>query len=408
MSVINKMLQELDRRHAGAAPLGQVPHREVRAVTPPHSRHEWFWRLVAALFLFAAGWTGWVVYQLQPRLIATDLARQAAETTRRRAPTAPSPAPIAAPATAVAQAPVEAQAPVVVQAPAVAQADVVPPPAANVEAPAATPAPSAEPASGAPAPAMLVTSFETLRLALTIDTPIAPRAPAAASPRAAATPSRARASAPETQARQPHGSGPASVEKRDRSRAPLDRAEADYRRAAGLLNSGRIADAEDALRAALEADPAHQAARQTLIALYIEQRRFEDARRHLQEGLAADPSYTPFAVALARIHADRREYAMALGVLDRARPAAQGNRDFYELRGAVLQRLSRHAEAADAYRQALASGVQNGASWVGLGISLEALDRRPEAAEAYRRGIATGSLNADLLAYAEQRAQQLR
>jgi hypothetical protein len=43
-----------------------------------------------------------------------------------------------------------------------------------------------------------------------------------------------------------------------------------------------------------------------------------------------------------------------------------------------------------------------------LGISLEAMNRRPEAAEAYRRGIATGSLTADVLAYAEQRAQQLR
>jgi len=74
----------------------------------------------------------------------------------------------------------------------------------------------------------------------------------------------------------------------------------------------------------------------------------------------------------------------------------------------VLQRLSRHGEAAEAYRQALSTGAQAGTAWVGLGISLEALDRRPEAAEAYRRSIATGSLTADLLAYAEQRALQLR
>jgi MSHA biogenesis protein MshN len=394
VSIINKMLQELDRRHAGAAPHGQVPHPEVHAVTAPHSRHEWFWRLIAALFLFAAAWTGWVVYQLQPRVIATELARQAFETTRRNAPSVP-PAPVATPA------------PVVAQAPIVAEAAVVPAPTASTAAPVATP-PPAEAVSAAPAPETPVTPFETLRLALSIDTPLAPRVRAPALPKPAKSASTARASAPEVLAARPHGSGPASVEKRDRSRAPLDRAEADYRRAAGLLNSGRIADAEDALLSALDADSAHQAARQTLIALYIEQRRFEDARRHLQEGLAGNPSYAPFAVALARIHVDRREYAMALGVLDRALPGARGNRDFYELRGAVLQRLSRHGEAADAYRQALASGVQNGASWVGLGISLEALDRRPEAAEAYRRGIATGSLNADLFAYAEQRAQQLR
>jgi MSHA biogenesis protein MshN len=198
------------------------------------------------------------------------------------------------------------------------------------------------------------------------------------------------------------------VEKRDRTQAPVERAEAAYRRAAALLNSGRVADAEEALLAALHADPTHQAARQTLIALYLEQRRIDEARRHLEEGLAVNAAYVPFAVALARIHVDRRDYAVALDVLDRAAPAAGAGADFHALRGAVLQRLSRHGEAADAYRQALATGVQAGTAWVGLGISLEALDRRPEAAEAYRRGIATGSLAADLLAYAEQRAQQLR
>jgi MSHA biogenesis protein MshN len=70
--------------------------------------------------------------------------------------------------------------------------------------------------------------------------------------------------------------------------------------------------------------------------------------------------------------------------------------------------MSRHGDAADAYRQALSSGPQGAAAWVGLAISLEALGRRPEAAEAFRRGIATGALTADVKAYAEQRAQQLR
>jgi len=198
------------------------------------------------------------------------------------------------------------------------------------------------------------------------------------------------------------------VEKRDRTQAPVERAEAAYRRAAALLNSGRVADAEEALLAALDADPTHQAARQTLIALYLEQRRIEGARQHLQEGLGASPSFTPFAVALARIHFDRREYAAALGVLDQTKASGEGSEDFHALRGAVLQRLSRHGEAADAYRLSLATGMRRGASWVGLGMSLEALDRRPEAAEAFRRGIATGTLAGELLTYAEQREQQLR
>jgi MSHA biogenesis protein MshN len=182
----------------------------------------------------------------------------------------------------------------------------------------------------------------------------------------------------------------------------------EFRRAAALLNSGRVADAEDALNAALAADRSHQAARQTLIALYLEQRRIDDALRHLQEGLDANPSYTPFAVALARIHVDRHNYDEALKVLDQSKALAQGNADYHALRAAVLQRLARHAEAADAYRQALNSGAQTGTSWVGLGISLEALGLRREAAEAFRRGVATGTLAPEVRIYAEQRVQYLQ
>jgi len=104
MSIINRMLQELDRRHAGASPHGQLPHPEVRVVAVVRSGHEWFWRSVAALMLIAAAWTLWVVYQLQPRSVATELAQRAAENTRRRAPIAPAPlaeaAPVAVPVAA--------------------------------------------------------------------------------------------------------------------------------------------------------------------------------------------------------------------------------------------------------------------------------------------------------------------
>jgi MSHA biogenesis protein MshN len=377
MSIINRMLQELDRRHAGASLQGQAPHPEIRAVAAARPGQEWFWRSVAGLMLIAAGWTLWVVYQLQPRSVATELAQRAVESTRRRAP--------------------------VTAAPAAEPAPVVTPVAGAATAIAA-PAPTV----AKPVPEKLAAPIETLRLALTIDTPLAPRARQSARPDAAKSVGTSSAAAQAQKAARLPGTAPTHVEKRDRAGLPGERAEAEYRRAASLLNAGRVADAEEALLAALAASHAHQAARQTLIALYIEQRRIEEARRHLQEGVAINPAFAPFAVALARIHVDRRDYAVALGVLDRAKAAGEGSADFHALRGAVLQRLSRHREAADAYRQALAAGAQSGTSWVGLGISLEALDRRPEAAEAFRRGIATGSLAAELLAYAEQRAQQLR
>jgi MSHA biogenesis protein MshN len=330
------------------------------------------------LLFVAAGWTVWVIYQLQPRTVATELAHRAAEGTRRRTPVAPVSAasPGAAPAAAQ-PAPTMAVAPV---------------------------APIAEAAK--PVPEKLAAPIEMLRLALTIDTPLAPRPQKTAGrPEGSAatkmTPS-------EPVARAPTSPGTARVEKRDRERGAGDRAELEFRRAANLLNSGRVADAEDALIAALEADRSHQAARQTLIALYIEQRRIDEALRQLQQGVEANPAYVPFTVALARVHVDRGNFDEALKVLEQSKTAAQASPDFHALRGAVLQRQARHAEAAEAYRQALNSGAQTGTSWVGLGISLEAMSLRREAAEAFRRGIASGTLSPEVRSYAEQRVQYLQ
>jgi MSHA biogenesis protein MshN len=377
MSIINKMLQDLDRRHARSAPPGQSLHPVVRAVRGARTTGEWFWRTVAALMLVAAAWTLWVVYQLQPRSFATELAERAAENSRRRAVAAPAPHQPAA-MTKLAAAPGAGAQPLPVEA------------------------------AAQPAPEKLTAPIEMLRLALTIDTPLAPRAQPRSTPAVEEKRAPRLASAPKPRAELAPPAPPTHIEKRERDRSPTDRAENHFRRAAQMLERGRVADAEDALLAALNADSAHQAARQTLVALYIEQGRIDDARRHLQEGLAFNPGYAPFAVALARIHVDRGDFSPALAVLEQATAAGRGNPDYHALHGAVLQRLGRHGAAADAYRLALTSAPQSGATWVGLAISLEAQGHLPEAAEAYRRGVASGTLTGDVRAYADQRARQLK
>ena len=52
------------------------------------------------------------------------------------------------------------------------------------------------------------------------------------------------------------------VEKRDRPRNPQEFAEVEFRRGAGLLNEGRIGDAEQAFSVALNSDRNHESARQ--------------------------------------------------------------------------------------------------------------------------------------------------
>lgn len=64
-------------------------------------------------------------------------------------------------------------------------------------------------------------------------------------------------------------------------------------------------------------------------------------------------------------------------------------------------------EAINAYRAALGESQEGARAWLGLAVSYETLGRKAEAAEAFRRALASGSLGVEDKAYAEQRVQRL-
>jgi MSHA biogenesis protein MshN len=386
MSLINKMLQDLDRRQALAA-AGDAPVADVR--TTPNRKsdgHERLWRILAILLLAALAWGAWMAV---PAKFKAQLARLGSE--------APAPAQQASPLAQQASPPV-VPAPVIAPPPAPA---ITPPPASAVEqaVPAAPPAPAA-PAAAPPSPPTAVA--DTLRLALALETP-----PIEAAPKAESKPEtpKAEPKAPTT-AKAPEKR--ALVDKRDRLFADTTTASTEFRRAMALVNQGRVAEAQQLLAAILKAEPAHANARQVYVSLLLEQGRIEQARRLLEEGLVLAPSHAEFALALGRIHASHREYEAALAVMDKADPAGAETSSFQTLRGAVLQRLGRHAEAVDAYQHAVRAAPQQAASWLGLAISYEALGRNTDARDAYRRSLDAGPLAPAAREYAETRARVLQ
>jgi MSHA biogenesis protein MshN len=365
MSIINRMLQDLDRRQGTSDPDATLAMSQVRTVPAQRKEREWFWRIIAVLMIAALGWVGWIAWQLQPREpVVTAQAFKAAEAARRKPASAPGAA-------------VEAK------------------------------APEQKPAAGSPSPEKPAAQApEALKLAEEIETPVRNQAPkpAAAAPKAKESEVKSTSAADKTA--EPVTQAAPRVEKRDRVRRPEDRAEADFRRGVALLNQGRVAEAEDSFQAALAAHAGHEAARQALIALSLEQRKVDEARRLLQEGLALNPANARFAAVLARILIERKDYAAALEATDGVRTQAEP--ELQMMRGTALQRLGRHAEAAEAFQASLRAAPQNGASWMALAISLEAQDKRPEAVDAFKRAAAASNLSVGARDYAEQRARALQ
>ncbi|MET0265956.1 MAG: tetratricopeptide repeat protein, partial [Duganella sp.] len=146
-------------------------------------------------------------------------------------------------------------------------------------------------------------------------------------------------------------------------------------------------------------------ARQTYVALLLENRRPEDAIRQLRLALGIDPRQPGLAMVLARLQLERG--GPALQTLMTTLPYAAGNADYQAFLAGVLQREQRHTEAAQHYQAALKLSPLNGVWWMGLGISLQADGQLAPAREAYQRARTGNGVTPELLAFIDRRIEQL-
>ena len=370
MSLVNKMLRDLDARHAAPGERAALPS----AVTPlaarqAPSRGRGVWLGVALLLagvVAAAGW--WLSNATSP--IATT----------------PAPVVSAAPAAA----PPNPLPPAVLPAPTLAAADLLPapPPAApddpglRLEANLATrPAegPREEPAASKPRPA-----------------PVAiPAAPAAAPIRPPVTALPKEVS--------PASTTEPSISKQPRLPSAAERAEADYRRGLAAQRQGQTEEAAARYQAALSEQAEHTAARQSLAALLIELRRYDEADAVLRQGLALGPARLASTLALARLNVERGQTAEALELLLGNAAAGERSADYQGFAAALLNRAGRHQEAAERYQAAARLAPGEGRWWAGLGIVLDAQGKTAEAREAYQRARGLPGLPADLALHIDQR-----
>jgi len=357
MSLINKMLQDLDAR--GGAGDGALRQQQLHAVSG-QVRDKRPLVIAGSLALAAAvaggGWFGWQYWQSHRAAPQPVTAQVAAKP------------PLPAVATAASQ-----PAPVKVAA-------MPPEPVATQEA--AAPAPRQAAAAPAAAP-HAAASHE------------APRAVPAPAERKPVRQAAARSS--------DDAAGNTGIITHDIS--PKQMAENTYRRGLVALQEGRINAALADFDRALEIDPRNEAARQTNISLLLEQKRNEDAVRQLRLALGIDPRQPGLAMVLARLQLEKG--GPALETLMTTLPYAGNSAEYQAFLAGVLQREQRHTEAADHYREALRLMPQNGVWWMGLGISLQADMHLPEAREAYRRARAANGLTPELQAFIDRKIESL-
>ncbi|WP_144006949.1 lipopolysaccharide assembly protein LapB, partial [Pelomonas sp. KK5] len=345
MSLINKMLKDLDARHA--APGRERPAlgagSAVAALPHPLMRHA---RGAALMVLGAAVCaTAWLV--LRPSIGAARMA----------AVSAPIPAP-----------------------PPILPASVAMPAAMPASVPATTPAP------------VNIVAVATGALA---------GAARMAAPAAKAEPAPAVASAP---AAAPMTPGAKLAVKQT---SPQQDSDNLYRAAVAQYQQGRGEEARRGLLRALELNPANARARQALVDLQIESARFDDAMRLLREGLRQQPQDSGFAMSLARLQLETGDSPGAIATLEKGLPDAGDDAAYNALYAMLLQRQQRHEEAIRHYLVALRTDPAKPTWLVGIGASLQATGNKADAIAAYTRARDGGMLPPGLTDYVEGQLQLL-
>lgn len=364
MSVINRVLVDLEKRHAHSSD-ARAGTPEIRAVgsEPGRGGRKALFALLIVLAIAAIATISWQWMSTRTRTQPAAPAPIAEAPVTRPPVTPPSP-PVEAPATVVAPIPVAAtDAPVPREASA---------PSPRIKDPEAAPEASAPP-------------------------PIAKPKPKAVAPR----PSVEAASAPEP-------SGETAIEKRERPLSAAERAEAQFRQGATSMQQGRMRDAEAGFLAAIAQDPGHVPSRQALLGLYLEAQRKDEAEILLRDGFKAGTRPPSWVMLLARLEADRGDLGGAVNTMQNHLDVGRQNGDYAALLAALLQKQGRHKEAAEQYQAAIGLGSPKPAWFMGQGISLRELGRREEASAAFQRALDAGGLSSELKLFVERQIAALR
>jgi len=428
MSLINKMLQDLDARGTAPGeafpsqlkPVAREPYRFNKRVIPAS--------IAAGVAVVAVAWFGWqqlhapspgsvqvaakpapaavlapVAAKAPPQMTSTITMLPAAASAAASAASADT-GPVGAPAVATETASVAASASDTARAPAPVVAAKAPAPEPVVVATEPAPRMKADkPRREAVAPVRKAALADSAsdQPAFKSVAPVEPGSEEALAVR--------RALFQQLEARQARKPAsrprPAAAPVPGRDQTVAQRAEGEYRRALASLQDGRMGEAFAALESTLRIDPGHDAARQTLVGLFIEAKRPDDAIRQLQLGLTQDPRQPALAMLLARLQIERG--GSGIETLTRTLPYAGANPDYHAFLAGALQRQQRHREAAAEYQAALRSAPANGVWWMGMGISLQAEKRNAEALEAFRKAQGSGVLSAELQAFVERQIRQL-
>ncbi len=183
--------------------------------------------------------------------------------------------------------------------------------------------------------------------------------------------------------------------------------ELDRKAVGTALSMGKIDDAKEALRSMLSRDPSNTFAREKLAALLYGEGRLAEAKSVLNQGISGQPAYSNYRLLLAKILVEENRRREALGILSAYSPKAdKENLDYLALEASLATDLNESIIAVDAYSRLTRIMPKEGKWWLGLAIAFDRQGTVSAAKANYRQALNLGLPEASHK-FAQQRLTEL-
>lgn len=183
-----------------------------------------------------------------------------------------------------------------------------------------------------------------------------------------------------------------SDEARARYREAIEKAGGDYPEAyfnLGRLEkaAGRIADAVEAYKKAIELRPRYREAVNNLGLAYKSSGNLDAAEAEFRRAIAVDKGYAAAWLNLGEVLAARGDQNAAIASFERALELRPGYPAARLNLGVALRRSGRTKEAVAAYQRLVSEQPRYVSAWHNLGIALEAIEDKAAAVQAYQHAL---------------------
>ncbi|WP_157369162.1 CDC27 family protein [Algicola sagamiensis] len=180
-------------------------------------------------------------------------------------------------------------------------------------------------------------------------------------------------------------------------------AKKSLKKAKSAQQSGRLAQARKLYYQSLELKRAHHPAREGLAALLFGQGSQQEAIHVLKQGVALYPQHEGYAILLAKVYYRQRKWEEALAVI----PVISDNIEIQALRANLLQRVENYIAAGDIFMTLVHRQPSQPRWWLGAAIAFDKQGQERRAEYAYRQAVSLGGLSQQSQQFAKQRLARL-